>query len=418
MANQPEIDQFDSGVYQLEQTDPVLAGLGGVSNKPLLSLANRTKYLYNRIGEILGVSKGYVIASGTANAITATYTPAVTALTDGMTLRFRGAAANTGATTFKAGSTAASPVYGQDHVALTGGEIALNGECEVQWNAALNSANGAWVLIRNSGGLQRVIGFTGAPTAPTPAVGTNTTQLANMAAVQAALANAGISTALTSKGTFDLNTAAIGSLCSVNGTESLAAANNWPTTGSAGTAAVWYNVFTYGTDGGGARITQVATQVFAGANQSRTWVREKHDATWSAWRESAFTDSPVFSGTPTAPTAAVGTNTTQLATMAAVQAALGAVSLQASGYYKFSNGLILQWGASGTLPSQTVVGITFPLAFPNAVAGVWANSTDPGYLSSASYRVNVSGITKTGAGIGCTWATAPSFPALYFAIGY
>ena len=42
---------------------------------------------------------------------------------------------------------------------------------------------------------------------------------------------------------------------------------------------------------------------------------------WTPWREVALTDSPAFIGTPTAPTAAAGTNTTQLATTAFVTTA-------------------------------------------------------------------------------------------------
>lgn len=42
---------------------------------------------------------------------------------------------------------------------------------------------------------------------------------------------------------------------------------------------------------------------------------------WSAWREEAYTDSPAFTGVPTAPTAAAGTNSPQLATTSFVQAA-------------------------------------------------------------------------------------------------
>ncbi|SAL03103.1 hypothetical protein AWB77_06707 [Caballeronia fortuita] len=154
MANQPEADQYDAGVYQLEQTDPVLAGLGGITNKPLLNLANRTKYLYQRIQEILGVNKGYSVAGGTANAITAIYTPAITTVVDGMVLRFKGTAANTGPATFTPNSAtiAAQAIYGMDHAPLLGGEIVVNGECEVQFDAALNSGAGAWVLVRNSGG--------------------------------------------------------------------------------------------------------------------------------------------------------------------------------------------------------------------------------------------------------------------------
>lgn len=43
---------------------------------------------------------------------------------------------------------------------------------------------------------------------------------------------------------------------------------------------------------------------------------------WSAWKEVAATDSPAFAGVPTAPTAAVGTNTAQLATTGFVSTAV------------------------------------------------------------------------------------------------
>src|SRR5258708_25205494 len=45
MANQPESATYDAGVYQLELLDPVQGGVGGLSNKALLNLANRTAYL-------------------------------------------------------------------------------------------------------------------------------------------------------------------------------------------------------------------------------------------------------------------------------------------------------------------------------------------------------------------------------------
>lgn len=48
MANQPEVSNFDIGVYQLEITDSNEAGAGGVLNAPLLALANRTKWLKDK----------------------------------------------------------------------------------------------------------------------------------------------------------------------------------------------------------------------------------------------------------------------------------------------------------------------------------------------------------------------------------
>jgi len=52
MANQPEQPIFDSGVYQLETADPVLGGSGGLSNIPLLNLANRTRWLKQEVDAI------------------------------------------------------------------------------------------------------------------------------------------------------------------------------------------------------------------------------------------------------------------------------------------------------------------------------------------------------------------------------
>ncbi len=45
MANIPERAQWEPGVYQLEETDPVLGGPNGVDNLPHKHLANRTTYL-------------------------------------------------------------------------------------------------------------------------------------------------------------------------------------------------------------------------------------------------------------------------------------------------------------------------------------------------------------------------------------
>ena len=53
MANQPEVSQWEAGIYQLETTDPVEAGPGGIDNLALLQLANRTKYLYDMMNALM-----------------------------------------------------------------------------------------------------------------------------------------------------------------------------------------------------------------------------------------------------------------------------------------------------------------------------------------------------------------------------
>jgi hypothetical protein len=216
MANLPESDSFDAGVYQLETTDPALGGANGVMNTPAKALVNRTRYLYNRLQEILGISKGYVVATGTANAVAANYTPAIVAVADGQEFSFKVTASNTGAATFTpcngtvAGTTAIPPcpIYGLDLQPLAGNELV--GQCRVRFNSALNSGNGAYVLIENAGGIRRAIApptsdngnavpttswirsifaplisppFTGSPTAPTPAAADNSSKLATTAFV-------------------------------------------------------------------------------------------------------------------------------------------------------------------------------------------------------------------------------------------
>jgi len=52
MANQPEVINYDVGVYQLEITDPVDGGAGAVSNAPLLNLANRTAWLKKHVDDL------------------------------------------------------------------------------------------------------------------------------------------------------------------------------------------------------------------------------------------------------------------------------------------------------------------------------------------------------------------------------
>lgn len=49
MAFLPENSTFDTGVYQIETTDPVIGGPTGVTNTPLKNLTNRTKYLKDHV---------------------------------------------------------------------------------------------------------------------------------------------------------------------------------------------------------------------------------------------------------------------------------------------------------------------------------------------------------------------------------
>ena len=58
----------------------------------------------------------------------------------------------------------------------------------------------------------------------------------------------------------------------------------------------------------------------SGTGTGKTLTRTRDGGVWSAWKTLSFLESPALTGTPTAPTAAAGTNTTQLATTAFVLA--------------------------------------------------------------------------------------------------
>lgn len=96
-----------------------------------------------------GSSADFANATGTANAIAASYLPAVTSLADGMMLRFRAIASpNTGAVTFAPNGMTAAAVYGVDGNPLSGGEIAAGAICTVVYSSTTNR----WTLVSSSQG--------------------------------------------------------------------------------------------------------------------------------------------------------------------------------------------------------------------------------------------------------------------------
>lgn len=98
--------------------------------------------------------------------------------------------------------------------------------------------------------------------------------------------------------------------------------------------------------------------------------------------------SPALTGIPTAPTAAAGTNTTQISTTAFVQAAIASLGTAASrnvgtgtnqipdmssfqfsitgdnGYFRLPNGVIRQFGYVINATPGAITNVTFPIPFP------------------------------------------------------
>lgn len=96
----------------------------------------------------------YALDTGTAGVCQVAYTPAVTAVTDSMVLKFKAKFANAGVVTFAPNAVAAAPIVGGNHSALQGGEIVANGDVWVQWNSSIGG--GSWVLLESTGGALQV----------------------------------------------------------------------------------------------------------------------------------------------------------------------------------------------------------------------------------------------------------------------
>lgn len=154
MANLPEQAQWEDGIYQLETSDPVLAGPGGIDNRQATQLGNRTAFLKQKIEDInealaqqaeeanpfdqymlreavaaqAGPLAWLGTASGTANALTFAL-PAgskVDAYQGGQYFQFKAAAANTAGVTAKIGTLAAKAILKSGSaglVALDAGDL-------------------------------------------------------------------------------------------------------------------------------------------------------------------------------------------------------------------------------------------------------------------------------------------------------
>ncbi|UVK85244.1 tail fiber protein [Pseudomonas sichuanensis] len=134
MANLPEQAQWEEGIYQLETSDPVLAGPDGIDNLQAKQLGNRTAYLKGQVDDIkqslasadpldqyllredvaaqAGPLAWLGTPTGTVNALTFTLPleSKVDAYASGQRFQFKVTAANTGAVTVKIGALAAKSI--------------------------------------------------------------------------------------------------------------------------------------------------------------------------------------------------------------------------------------------------------------------------------------------------------------------
>jgi hypothetical protein len=260
--------------------------------------------------------------------------------------------------------------------------------------ASFNGRNGAVTLIGNDltaagGALLASPTFTGTPQAPTAAPGTANTQIATTAFV----ANYG--------GVTSFNTR-IGAV--VLTTADITGAGGAPLASPAFTGTP-----TAPTMAGGNSSTAIATTAFVmtaignavSSFNGRTGAVTLNSSDISA-AGGAPAASPVFSGTPEAPTPAPGNNSTQLATTAYVQAALAA----GGGVTSFNGraGVVTLTGADITaaggalLTSLPAASTSLPLMNGSATAGASALYARGDHVHpSDTTRLALTGGTMTGA---------------------
>ncbi|WP_367615752.1 tail fiber protein [Pseudomonas promysalinigenes] len=217
-----------------------------------------------------------------------------------------------------------------------------------------------WMELASSGSAWFVVGrgklketaelespsFTGIPTAPTAPVGSNSSQLATMAAVLQGMMAFGLGSTI---GITITDFDAVTQTGMYRG-EGSAVKSPFPE------AAMALLHIQYNQTG----CFQLAASCSSNIGNARLFWRTKAANVWADWQQVGRLDSPAFTGTPTAPTAPLGTNSLQLATMAALQQGINA-------YKRNYGGNVVGVGADITLlGSQT--GYAFNVTAPVTVS--------------------------------------------------
>ncbi|MGI8473120.1 tail fiber protein [Pectobacterium brasiliense] len=201
MANLSEQEDWIDGIYQLETSDPVVAGPGGISNRQAEQLASRTAYL-KKMQETTGESlQKHLAASDPHSQYAPKNSPALTGMPTAPTTAQT--ANNTQiATTAFVKSAIAALINGSPAALDTLQELAnalgndphfsttvLNTIADVKTDASNKlNVHASIVNAHPQYAPKASPSFTGTPTAPTAASGSNNTQLATTAFVKAAVA--------------------------------------------------------------------------------------------------------------------------------------------------------------------------------------------------------------------------------------
>lgn len=221
--------------------------------------------------------------------------------------------------------------------------------------------------------------FTGTPTAPTASNGTNTTQIATTAFVQNAVSTAGGGDML--KSVYDPDNDGKIDYAQLEGVGTAAALN----VAAAGNAAAGEVV-----KGNDTRLTDARTPTtHSHAISEVTNLQTSLDA-------KAPLASPALTGTPTAPTATAGTNTTQIATTAFVGAAVSSLINGAPGALDTLNELAASLGNDANFATTVTNGLAGKLAISSNLSdlnNVATARTNLGLGTIATQNANAVNIT-------------------------
>lgn len=201
MANLPEQKTWIDGIYQLETSDPVVGGPGGISNRQAEQLASRTTYLKSeqeKTGSDLATHVGAVdphtqYAPKASPALTGTPTAPTAAQTANSNQIATTAFVKAAITTLINGSPAALDTL-QELANALGNDpdfrtTVLNAIADAKADATNKlNAHASTLDAHPQYAPKASPAFTGTPTAPTAASGSNDTQLATTAFVKVAIA--------------------------------------------------------------------------------------------------------------------------------------------------------------------------------------------------------------------------------------
>ncbi|MFN4328293.1 MAG: gp53-like domain-containing protein [Limnobacter sp.] len=323
------------------------------------------------------------VAGGTANALTASFTPAVATLTAGMTFTVRATAANTVTTptfTPNSGVIPAKTIVKANNQALNAGDIAGAGHwIALTYDLTLDR----WVLENPAatGASAQIQPITASVAANALTLTLNPTRLdfRNATLTNGAVSSRTVATALS------LTVPQGATLGATNGQPARLVLLAIDNAGTVELAVV--NI------AGGNALDEsgvISTTAISAAATAANVFYSTTGRTNVPYRVVGFIDSTqATAGTyASAPTLVQGAG-------GLVLSALAGASLSANGYQRLPSGLIVQWGTSAAVAADATVTVTFPIAFPTACHSVVANAVSPVTSGAVWPTFNVNNKTTT-----------------------